>query len=467
MRCTILVGALALACASLPAHAVERGPGDGSGPHLGTIIDRASETEDAPQAAPSIRQETWTDLPADVFLPGKADPTDWMATATLAYFTTDGIRYSYGYDPLAQSYDLIVSGLAVDPGILVQETIGVLATELPPTFTPGQIERVELWFYVEQHNLFPTEGVGITALEGDVAPRSSLDIIDMQRLYDDARGFSGAAYVIEHFGAGPHAIDLGTTAVDHLSNRIDQEGWFGVGLAADGWDLSQSMGTTVFWQVSGGGSLPASNRPFFRVVYNAPPDPFALLAPADGATVGRSDPEFSWQAASDPNLDGPLQYTIRLGSDPSLVQALEFDVGTATRSRPPLPLAPGEVFWEVVARDPRGAERTSARRSFTVVTATDTPALGPGTTLSVAPNPFNPRTTVEWSSAIGGAVNLVVLDLRGRRVRTLVDGHVEAGLHRTVWDGRDDGGRAVASGSYRLFLRTPQETRVRALSLVR
>ena len=67
---------------------------------------------------------------------------------------------------------------------------------------------------------------------------------------------------------------------------------------------------------------------------------------------------------------------------------------------------------------------------------------------SVFPNPFNPQTTVRLAMARAGAATVQVFDPRGRRVRTLVEGRVEAGLHDLVWDGIDDAGRPVSSGVY-------------------
>ncbi|MCK4408946.1 MAG: T9SS type A sorting domain-containing protein, partial [Candidatus Eisenbacteria sp.] len=64
------------------------------------------------------------------------------------------------------------------------------------------------------------------------------------------------------------------------------------------------------------------------------------------------------------------------------------------------------------------------------------------------PNPFNPRTTVEYTVATPGHVTLRVYDLAGRAVRTLVDGDVEVGEHRVVWDGTTDAGQRAASGVY-------------------
>ena len=70
------------------------------------------------------------------------------------------------------------------------------------------------------------------------------------------------------------------------------------------------------------------------------------------------------------------------------------------------------------------------------------------TQMQVSPNPFNPRTTVSLTLARRGAVTLQVFDVRGRLVRTLHRGDLDAGPHELAWDGRDDGGATLASGVY-------------------
>lgn len=65
-----------------------------------------------------------------------------------------------------------------------------------------------------------------------------------------------------------------------------------------------------------------------------------------------------------------------------------------------------------------------------------------------APNPFNPATEIRGELPVATRVLLVVYDVRGRAVRTLVDGLREAGPFSEAWDGRDDGGRALPSGAY-------------------
>ncbi|MBD3163222.1 MAG: hypothetical protein GF346_12180 [Candidatus Eisenbacteria bacterium] len=65
----------------------------------------------------------------------------------------------------------------------------------------------------------------------------------------------------------------------------------------------------------------------------------------------------------------------------------------------------------------------------------------------VAPNPFNPRTAIRFQTP-GQRIVLEILDPGGRRIRTLADRAVPAGVHERVWDGRDDEGREVGSGVY-------------------
>jgi hypothetical protein len=64
------------------------------------------------------------------------------------------------------------------------------------------------------------------------------------------------------------------------------------------------------------------------------------------------------------------------------------------------------------------------------------------------PNPFNPRTTINYSLPSQGSVRLTVLDLSGRMVKTLVTGMESGGEHSVIWDGSDDAGARVASGIY-------------------
>jgi subtilisin family serine protease len=65
------------------------------------------------------------------------------------------------------------------------------------------------------------------------------------------------------------------------------------------------------------------------------------------------------------------------------------------------------------------------------------------------PNPFGSVTAIDFAVPTGGAaVRIVVFDVTGRLVRTLVNETRPAGRHSVSWDGRDSGGQRAASGIY-------------------
>jgi hypothetical protein len=88
--------------------------------------------------------------------------------------------------------------------------------------------------------------------------------------------------------------------------------------------------------------------------------------------------------------------------------------------------------------------------------------------LSMAtPNPFKATTKIGYNMKEGGNAEIVVYDVLGRSVRTLVSGFVRAGDHRVVWDGRDDTGQRVAPGAYLYQLRTADAVETRKFVLVK
>lgn len=73
----------------------------------------------------------------------------------------------------------------------------------------------------------------------------------------------------------------------------------------------------------------------------------------------------------------------------------------------------------------------------------------------IAPNPFNPRTTIYFDVSRAGTVRLGIYDVRGHLVRDLVSESLAPGRHDAVWDGRDRNGRTSAAGIY--FVRMTAE----------
>ena len=72
------------------------------------------------------------------------------------------------------------------------------------------------------------------------------------------------------------------------------------------------------------------------------------------------------------------------------------------------------------------------------------------------PNPFNPSTEISYSVSAAGMVDLVVYDILGRKINTLVSGYHEPNRYRAVWNGIDEKGFKVPAGVY--FYRMSTET---------
>jgi hypothetical protein len=85
------------------------------------------------------------------------------------------------------------------------------------------------------------------------------------------------------------------------------------------------------------------------------------------------------------------------------------------------------------------------------------------------PNPFNPETQIQYELPVDGQVQLNVYNATGQRVRSLVEGQQSSGLYLQRWDGRDDAGRQVASGTYAYRLEMPAAgfSQTRTMSVVR
>jgi hypothetical protein len=83
------------------------------------------------------------------------------------------------------------------------------------------------------------------------------------------------------------------------------------------------------------------------------------------------------------------------------------------------------------------------------------------------PNPFNPSTRITFDLASQGKVGLRIVDVSGRLVRSLVDSHMRPGTYTFLWDGKDDGGQRVASGTYYCTLVAPDHTETKSLTLLK
>ncbi len=83
------------------------------------------------------------------------------------------------------------------------------------------------------------------------------------------------------------------------------------------------------------------------------------------------------------------------------------------------------------------------------------------------PNPFNPTTTINYQVAEPGHVTVEIYNIQGQFIRTLRDRFHEPGEFTAHWDGRDEEGRAVASGTFLYRINTPAGSVTKQMTLMK
>jgi len=64
------------------------------------------------------------------------------------------------------------------------------------------------------------------------------------------------------------------------------------------------------------------------------------------------------------------------------------------------------------------------------------------------PNPFNPTTTIYFSIQNGSKIELSIYNIKGQKIRSLLNDQISSGNHSIVWNGKDDSDKKVSSGVY-------------------
>ena len=83
------------------------------------------------------------------------------------------------------------------------------------------------------------------------------------------------------------------------------------------------------------------------------------------------------------------------------------------------------------------------------------------------PNPFNPETTINYSIIDAGRVRIEIFNIKGEKIRTLVDEYKNVGYYFTIWNGKDNSGKTVASGMYFYNMRTEKYHKIRKMLLIK
>ena len=91
----------------------------------------------------------------------------------------------------------------------------------------------------------------------------------------------------------------------------------------------------------------------------------------------------------------------------------------------------------------------------------------PVTLLGNYPNPFNPSTTISFTTEHTESTELIIYNLKGQKVKQLISDQLSAGQHSVVWDGRDDHNKPVSSGIYFYKLKAGEYSQTRKMILIK
>ena len=117
-----------------------------------------------------------------------------------------------------------------------------------------------------------------------------------------------------------------------------------------------------------------------------------------------------------------------------------------------IPTETGEATVRITAKDPEGERARASFKIFVQEDETTVHALKDGPTKFTLfqnfPNPFNPKTTINYSLNQNSHVQLTIYNIQGKEVRRLVDTMQSAGNYSVSWDSKDNAGKFVSSGMY-------------------
>ena len=83
------------------------------------------------------------------------------------------------------------------------------------------------------------------------------------------------------------------------------------------------------------------------------------------------------------------------------------------------------------------------------------------------PNPFNPKTTIEYTIPLESNVRLKIFDILGRKVLTLLDEFQKPGYKSILWDGKDSFGNSVSAGMYFYVLEVGRKKEIMKMVLLK
>ncbi len=189
---------------------------------------------------------------------------------------------------------------------------------------------------------------------------------------------------------------------------------------------------------------------FTMVANNAPVQPITG-SPTNLVTVNTSSPELFWYL---PTAGSDQHYVLIYSTSSDMSNAVSLSDINALHYKVENLNQGATYYWMVKSKKSDGTTSIASKTgSFVVagVTAVDNESSLIPKTFVVSqnyPNPFNPTTTIKYGLPSAANVSIKVYDMLGQEVKALVNGYKNAGTFNVNWNGDNNNGSKVSSGTY-------------------
>ncbi len=414
--------------------------------------------------------------------------------------TVYGIQFDFKYDPLFFEVDsfivtgrtadyvvydnigqtpgeikVVTFGLNNEPIVNVEDTTAVLyaVMSIDSNATPGDygIYIENGWESINPDPNFPSlelvvdSGVIQVDNPGDVNLDKRIDVADLVNI---------VASIINTFTLNERQFDVADVITNDTVNVFDLVGIvnlvFGIPLNPNPAPLLDNETATIALAysplVAGGNEMIVVNSEtpvdLAAVEINIAYDPSAVLlgkptlaADAQGMSIQSND-----------DMTGNLKVLVHFTNP---VSGARIESGFAEMIEIPM-IAKKEIF----AGDTEQLRITQANFSTDAAAKVEVDGFEGPQILPVSfflsqnyPNPFNPSTTIEFSIESNKYVSLIIYNILGRQVRSLVDESMPAGAHSIKWDATNQEGAHVASGVYLYRLTVDDNTQSKKMLLLK
>lgn len=239
----------------------------------------------------------------------------------------------------------------------------------------------------------------------------------------------------ELFTANVETVTSTTTSAD-VNGPLTQGSsyWWYVELSYDGGSTWENKSATWKFTVDPG-------------AYSVVP---VAASPANGVTINEHSAQLSWYLPA--QSSSALSYDIELADNEEFNNSIILSDIEALNTKAEN-LEDGEYFWRVRSKANGEVSEFSSAKNFKVgnsITSVEDKEIVP-TEYSLDqnyPNPFNPNTTISYSLPEASYVTIKIYNMLGQEVKTLLQKEVTAGKHNVVWNGENDYGVKVTSGTY-------------------